>query len=287
MQALSPRFRVLSTVEHDGSHQLATARLETSNSEGEAVVDLLFASSAIEADVIAAAISLEVFPGVRLPVARTGHLVAMKLLSSDESRPQDTVDLHALLAASSDEEVELASQAVELILERGAHRDRDLREAWTRLLARRGGADRPRTRRGTVSRMVAELSELTEHDLRLIEYARAIVEANADGLVHTVGAAVRDREGRMFGGINLYHFTGGPCAELVALATARAQGAGELEAIVAVGDRSRGVLAPCGRDRQVLADYHPTIRVVLPTEDGLRSAPIAALLPWRTVWTPD
>ena len=33
-----------------------------------------------------------------------------------------------------------------------------------------------------------------------------------------MGAAVRASDGRMFPGVNLFHFTGGPCAELVALA---------------------------------------------------------------------
>ncbi|MFF8593322.1 cytidine deaminase family protein [Streptomyces sp. NPDC015220] len=124
----------------------------------------------------------------------------------------------------------------------------------------------------------------TEEDLRLVEHARRIVEANGDGEVHTVGAAVRDVLGRTFGGINLYHFTGGPCAELVALGHARAAGARELSVIVAVGDRGRGVLAPCGRDRQVLLDHHPGIHVLVPTPDGVRRAAVADLLPHGYVW---
>lgn len=40
--------------------------------------------------------------------------------------------------------------------------------------------------------------------------------------VHTMGAAVRSADGRTFTGVNLHHFTGGPCAELVALGAARA-----------------------------------------------------------------
>ena len=37
----------------------------------------------------------------------------------------------------------------------------------------------------------------------------------------------------MYGGVNLFHFTGGPCAELVALGHARASGAREFSTIVA------------------------------------------------------
>lgn len=66
--------------------------------------------------------------------------------------------------------------------------------------------------------------DLTPDDMELIDFARQIVDANTDGEagVHTMGAAVRPVDGKMYGGINLYHFTGGPCAELVALGHARA-----------------------------------------------------------------
>jgi cytidine deaminase len=131
--------------------------------------------------------------------------------------------------------------------------------------------------------------ELTTEDLELIEFARAIVDANTDGEfgVHTMGAAVRGADGAMYGGINLYHFTGGPCAELVARGHARASGARELSAIVAVGNCGRGPVGPCGRDRQILFDYHPGIRVILPTPDGVRSVKISDLMPLGAVWTPE
>ncbi len=55
-----------------------------------------------------------------------------------------------------------------------------------------------------------------------MELARTTIDENTDASpgqdgVHTVGAAVRSADGRSFAGVNLYHFTGGPCAELVAL----------------------------------------------------------------------
>ncbi|MFE3549049.1 ASCH domain-containing protein [Streptomyces kronopolitis] len=132
--------------------------------------------------------------------------------------------------------------------------------------------------------MDSTMNPPTAEDLELVEFARRVVETNGDGDVHTVGAAVRDAQGRMFGGINLYHFTGGPCAELVALGHARAAGARDLTAIVAVGDTERGVLAPCGRDRQVLLDYHPGIRVLVPAAGSIRSVAITDLLPHAYVW---
>ncbi|WP_329395826.1 cytidine deaminase [Streptomyces melanogenes] len=132
--------------------------------------------------------------------------------------------------------------------------------------------------------------ELTAADRELIDFARDIVDANTDGEdgVHTMGAAVRAADGTMYGGINLYHFTGGPCAELVALGNARASGARELATIVAVGNLGRGVVGPCGRDRQVLFDYHPGIRVILPTAGGVvASVGIKDLVPFAYAWSPD
>jgi cytidine deaminase len=133
-----------------------------------------------------------------------------------------------------------------------------------------------------------ELQPLTDDDHELIELARRTVDANTDGPdgVYTMGAAVRGADGRTYAGINLYHFTGGPCAELVALGRARAEGARDLTTIVAVGNENRGIYAPCGRDRQVLLDYHPGIRVILRSPESLGWLPIEALMPAAHRWTP-
>jgi cytidine deaminase len=122
-----------------------------------------------------------------------------------------------------------------------------------------------------------------EAEWQLVELARSTIDANTDAGpdedgVHTMGAAVHSSDGRMFAGVNPYHCTGGPCAEVVALGAVRAAGARELTAIVAVGNHGRGPVGPCGRDRQVLFDYHPSVRVILPTEYGVRSVLIADLM---------
>lgn len=95
---------------------------------------------------------------------------------------------------------------------------------------------------------------------------------------HSVAAAALDSEGRVHTGVNLFHFTGGPCAEMVALANAAGR---DVVRIVAVGDRGRGVLPPCGRCRQVMLDLHPGIEVVLPDT----VVPIKALLPASYRWS--
>ena len=61
-----------------------------------------------------------------MPVARIGHLIALKLLSVDEHRHQDRLDLNALAAVATADDWHLAGEGVALITERGFHRDRDL-----------------------------------------------------------------------------------------------------------------------------------------------------------------
>jgi len=109
----------------------ATARLAAPDeSDHGIVVDLLFASSGIEPEIAARADRLEVFSGVAAPVAQIGDLIALKLLArDDQTRPQDAVDLRALLAAAGDRDVVLARESVELIARRGCARGRDLAAA--------------------------------------------------------------------------------------------------------------------------------------------------------------
>jgi cytidine deaminase len=121
----------------------------------------------------------------------------------------------------------------------------------------------------------------TAWDAELVAAAQTTIDAAGDGRLHTVAAAVRDTAGGVHTGINLFHFTGGPCAELVALATATKTSSRPLSLIVAVGDAGRGVLPPCGRCRQVMLDLHPDIQVML--ADGSVVA-ISDLLPVSYQW---
>lgn len=127
--ALAARgYRLHTLVEQDAVGRLATAR--TSTLRGGAagvVVDLLFASSGIEAEIVAAAERLEILPGLVAPVARAGHLVILKLLArDDETRPQDAADLLALRPVLSAGDRRDANEAARLVVQRGYHRGRDL-----------------------------------------------------------------------------------------------------------------------------------------------------------------
>ncbi|MFG3547997.1 cytidine deaminase [Streptomyces sp. NPDC047725] len=121
-------------------------------------------------------------------------------------------------------------------------------------------------------------------DQELIRAAAEVARTRCRGDNHTMAAAARTEDGRIVTAVNAYHFTGGPCAELVLIGTAAAQGAYALDTIVAVGDRDRGVVPPCGRCRQVLFDYFPTVKVIVGPPAHPRTVPITDLLPETYVW---
>lgn len=124
---LADRYQVLASVEQDETGRLATVRLASPLSGEDVVVDLLFASSGIEPEIVQAAEMTEVVPGLRLPIATTGHLIALKLLArDDQQRPQDLADLRALRAVATSADYSAAHEAVRLISARGFDRGRDL-----------------------------------------------------------------------------------------------------------------------------------------------------------------
>jgi hypothetical protein len=120
-------YAVGTIVEQEAVGRLATVRLALTAGRRAPVIDLLFASSGIEPEIVAAAEVVDLLPGLSMPVARTEHLIALKVLSRDDvRRPQDLVDLRALLRVASDEERQRARHALALIAARGYHRGRDL-----------------------------------------------------------------------------------------------------------------------------------------------------------------
>jgi predicted nucleotidyltransferase len=127
-------YEVVSIVEQEASGRLATARLCRSSDAQRTVTDLLFASSGIEPEIVAAARPTEVLPRLTLPVATIGHLIALKLLARDDRRrPTDADDLKSLAEIATDMDWAEATAAVALIVERGYHRDRDLAALLTHL----------------------------------------------------------------------------------------------------------------------------------------------------------
>jgi len=134
---LSDRYTPLGSVEQDETGRLATMRLACPiEGDDGVVVDLLFASSGIEPEIVAAAETVEIVPGLSMPIATTGHLIALKLLArDDQTRPQDRADLRALRSAATAADLAVAREAVGLITERGFNRGRDLSAALDALSA--------------------------------------------------------------------------------------------------------------------------------------------------------
>ncbi len=131
--------------------------------------------------------------------------------------------------------------------------------------------------------MSAQAGPLGPGDEALIRVAALARErAYAPYSRYRVGAAVRSRRNRIYGGANVENASYGltVCAERCAVFAAVA--AGETRdydalAIVVGGDR---LPSPCGACRQVLAEFSPDVRVVLATTGGLRGiTTLGALLP--------
>jgi hypothetical protein len=126
-------YQPLEVLEQDYVERLSGVRLERGGSD--VVVDLLFASSGIENEVVASATRLQVLPRLSAPVAITGHLIALKTLAG---RNQDLTDLGSLIPSASAEDLEIARQAVRLIQERGFNREQDIVADLGKLIAELG-----------------------------------------------------------------------------------------------------------------------------------------------------
>lgn len=132
---LARGYAIDAVVEQERVGRLATARLVPPGEAPDGVIlDLLFASSGIEPEIVADAESVEVVEGLRIKVARRPHLVACKLLSrDDEHRPQDKADLLALLEGASSEDLSATKRLLRLIEARGFARGKDLLAELERL----------------------------------------------------------------------------------------------------------------------------------------------------------
>lgn len=95
-----------------------------------------------------------------------------------------------------------------------------------------------------------------------------------------VGAAVAAGDGRLFTGCNIENLslTLNACAERVAVLKALSEGATDLRAI-AVTSETGETCYPCGSCRQLLFEYAPGIKVVLPSRHSITVLDLKELLP--------
>jgi len=127
-------YQIEALVEQEATARLATVRL-VPPTRPALFVDLLFASSGIEPEIVAAAEPLEIIEGLVLPVATIAYLIATKVLSRDDvQRPQDLMDLNALVREASETDLTGARAALRMVAARGFHRGKDLIEDLETLL---------------------------------------------------------------------------------------------------------------------------------------------------------
>ncbi len=123
-------YNIATHLEQEETGRLSTVRLLMPGAHEGVLADLLFASSGIEAEVAAEADLYEVLPGLFTPVAKTGHLLALKVLAlrpdRPQERPQDFSDIRELLRVADDQEIRRARSALDLISRRGFDRGKDL-----------------------------------------------------------------------------------------------------------------------------------------------------------------
>jgi cytidine deaminase len=140
-------------------------------------------------------------------------------------------------------------------------------------------------------------TRLGKADEELIAAARATIKRRYRGDWQEVGAALRTRSGKIFTGVNLDAYLGrmAVCAEAVALGHAVVDlGDAGIDAIVAVRhpapqdkDQTIAVVSPCGACRELIFDYDPQARVIVPNGKLPSIVPIGELLPNKYTRGPE
>jgi cytidine deaminase len=129
-------------------------------------------------------------------------------------------------------------------------------------------------------------------DHALVEAARVVLRRHYRPFWHTVAAALRGRDGRVWTGVHLGATVGrlSVCAEAVAFGRAVLEGDGSITTAVAVrhpkpeeASRELDVVPPCGACREMMLDYAPDALVIVSGPAGLVKLPARALLalPYR------
>ena len=126
------------------------------------------------------------------------------------------------------------------------------------------------------------MNALQEKDYELIAEAKKAIRLNYDQEKenHTVGAAIRCKNGKVYVGVNVYSLHGA-CAEQVAMGTAITNGERDFDTVVAVrGKKGEEIIPPCGNCRQILHDYMPNCDVIISVDGKPRKIKAKELLPF-------
>jgi cytidine deaminase len=129
---------------------------------------------------------------------------------------------------------------------------------------------------------------LGEDDDALLRAAHETMLRHYRPFWHTVAAALRGRDGRIWTGLHLGATVGrlSVCAEAIALGRAVLEGDGSIHTLVAIrhpkpdeADRALAVVSPCGACREMVLDYDADAMVIVPSPGGAVKLPARLLLP--------
>ncbi len=130
-----------------------------------------------------------------------------------------------------------------------------------------------------------DAAPLDAADQELIAAAEAALLRHYRPFWHTVSAALRGHDGRIWTGVHLGATVGrlSICAEAIAFGRAVMEGDGTIATAVALRHpkpdedfREIAIVPPCGACRELITDYAPDAWVILP---GPVKLPIRTLLP--------
>lgn len=125
-------YVMTATIEQAARHRLAAARVRDPDGVG---CDLMFASNGIEREIVSRATSIEVVPGVVVPVARVEELLAMKVLAACGERPQDRLDVLSLVEFNPGYDGRIVRDLLTDIERRGYAREQSLVPKFEAMLA--------------------------------------------------------------------------------------------------------------------------------------------------------
>lgn len=133
---------------------------------------------------------------------------------------------------------------------------------------------------------------ISPEERNLIRIVRSHAQQTSNGDATTVAAGLLTASGQIILGVNVYHFLGGPCAEISALSKHTEIASDDpVSTVVAVYGPTGDVISPCGKCRQILFDLDPNIKAIVRTPNGFMSFAIRELLPhpydWRASESPQ
>jgi cytidine deaminase len=132
--------------------------------------------------------------------------------------------------------------------------------------------------------------EITEDDMELIEKARDIIRKRYREGWHSIGSAIRTKSGKVITAVHIEANVGriAVCAEAIAIGKAISEGLEDFDTIVAVAhphpedeDHEITVVSPCGMCRELISDYGEDVKVIYPSDGGIRKSDVLDLLPFK------